>query len=120
MTSGPMPSPGSMRSFLLADIAGVLHDSGCVGGWHPGLCLPAVGFKPVDAGAVLQGLADIVEPVQQQMFPERINLEADFLTVRADDAVAPGVEGDAAMPPDPGIVDNLVTPRAGRADRQDA
>src|SRR4051794_7207644 len=120
MTSGPMPSPGSMRSFLLADIAGVLRGSGCGGSRHPGLGLPAVGFIPVDAGAMLEGLADIVQAVQQQVLAERIDLEADFLAVRADDNLLLEVDGQAGIVTLPCVLDQLVAHRARQANRQNA
>ena len=85
-------------------------------GW---LCWRA-GLEAVDRGGVLQGLADIVQPIQQQMLAKRIDVEVNFLAVRADDDLAFQIDGDAGVAAELGVVDQLVADRARQADRQDA
>src|SRR5580700_2572583 len=122
ITSGPIPSPGRTSSFLLAGMARFPFGgrSGALGARHPGLRLAPRGLETVDPRAVLQRLADVVQPVEQRVFSERIDIEVDFLAVRPDDDLAGKVDGDPRVAAELGIVDKLVAHRARQADRQDA
>src|SRR5216110_2262902 len=61
MISGPMPSPGRTATFIL-EVPGVLR-------FAPRL-------EGADLVRVAQREADLVQPVQQAVFAERIDLEA--------------------------------------------
>ena len=55
---------------------------------------PRARLVGVDRGRVLQGLADVVQPVQQQVLAERVDVEVDLLAVRAHHHLAFEVDGD--------------------------
>ena len=117
ITSGPMPSPGRISSFLLAGIA-VLVQVMVVG--SQGCAAPARAFVARDPRRVLQRLADVVEAVQQRVLAERVDVEVDLLAVRADHDLAFEVDGDARVAAEFRIVDQCVADRARQADRQQA
>src|SRR5687767_7170878 len=64
MISGPMPSPGSTATFIL-EVPGILRFS--------------LRLEGADLVRVAQRKADLVQAVQQAVFPERIDLEAEAL-----------------------------------------
>src|SRR5688500_9035603 len=64
MISGPMPSPGSTATFM-SEIPGVLRFS--------------LRLECADLVRVAQRKADLVQPVQQAVLAERIDLEAHDL-----------------------------------------
>jgi len=61
--------------------------------------LATLSLEPVDLGAVLERLADIVQPVQQGMLPEGIEFKANLLAAGTDNNLAGKVDGDRALPP---------------------
>src|SRR5574344_636795 len=83
MISGPMPSPGSTRIFLLMGIP-------CSGDGaeQPGLCGLVAGFKGGDGIAIGQGQADVIQPVQQAVLAESIDFEGVLATLPIDDDLA--------------------------------
>src|SRR5690242_11520553 len=88
MTSGPMPSPGRIKSFLLAammdsGIAKRREDEGS--GVHPGPGLAVALFETVDIARMLHGQADVVEALQQAFLAEGIDLEMHMAAIGAGD-----------------------------------
>src|SRR4029077_2015976 len=77
-----MPSPGRIRSFLLAGImmgfrnwSWILSDEGLGLGPHPRPRLAVAGLETIDRGRPFQGEADVVEPRQQAMLAEGVDVE---------------------------------------------
>src|SRR3982751_2554667 len=92
ITSGPMPSPATISSFLLAAISTLMkrkarhsagHDeseSEALGGGalpEPGLGELVLLLEAVDELALLQGEADIVESVEQAVLAEGMDVEPE-------------------------------------------
>ena len=69
---------------------------------------------------MLQRLADVVQPVQQRVLAERVDVEVDFLAVRPDHHLALEIDGDARVAAEFRIVDQRIADRARQADRQQA
>src|SRR6185295_17348647 len=64
MISGPMPSPGRTATLILE---------------VPGMLLFSPGLERADLVRVAQREADLVEPVQQAVLAERVDVEAEVL-----------------------------------------
>ena len=62
----------------------------------------------------MHGLTDVVQSVQQQMFPKWVNIEGDFLAVRADHHLAREVDGHTGIAAELGVLDQLVAEARGR------
>src|SRR4051794_2028333 len=115
ITSGPMPSPGSTSRRLLEAMA--VLPSGAV---KPGLRGFLLRLEAVDRGHVLQGLADIIEPVQQQVAAQRVDLEGDFLTGGPHHHLTLEIDGDAGIAAEFGILDELLANGTRQLHRQHA
>jgi len=68
----------------------------------------------------LQGLADVVEAVQQEMLAERVHLERDFLAGGPHDDLPFEIDGEARVAAEAGVVHQRFADLARQLDRQDA
>src|SRR5262245_40636867 len=97
ITSGPMPSPARIRSFLFAAMIFRSfeedRDGSASSRPHPGPRLAVTRLEAVDGGRLLQRQADVVEPVQQAMLAEGIDVEADEPAVGAGDLLLLQIDG---------------------------
>src|SRR5580658_2530995 len=105
MTSGPMPSPGRISSCLFAVTVGVLPrlvmslpkargTSAPSAGRQPGPAVFLPLFVALDRRRFFQGQTDIVEPVQQTMLAERVDLEGDRMAVGPADRLLLEIDGE--------------------------
>src|SRR5690606_29217748 len=88
MISGPIPSPGRTRIFLLISFP-CLFDSA----EQPGLGLTMLFLEGPDGIGVLQRQADIIQTVEQAVLAERIDLEAVDLAVGAGNRLLLQIHG---------------------------
>src|ERR1700719_2008195 len=118
MTSRPMPSPGSTSSFLF-DAMTVLVFAAALGP-EPGLAEPALFFERGDSSGLLQGQPNVVEPVQQALLAEGIDVELDDAAVGAGDRLVGEVDAEPRIGALARIVHQLVDDGLRQLDRQDA
>src|SRR5581483_11417418 len=119
-TSGPIPSPGSARTVLLAGMCVLPETSGLGAGVEPGLAGLLLGFEAVDLRLLLQGEADVIEAVEQAVLAERIDVEPDAAAVGPADLLLLEVDGDHRIGAARGVVEQLVDVFLRQLDRQDA
>src|SRR5260370_14699876 len=74
----------------------------------------------VDRGLLLHGEADVVEPVQQAVLAERIDLELHRAAVGAADLLLGEIDAQRRIGAALGIVEQFVEVVLGEADRQNA
>ena len=74
----------------------------------------------IDQITLAQGEADIIEPLQQALLAERINLEVNDPAIRTPDLLFFKIDGDGGIGPARGIIEQLVDLLLGQADGQNA
>src|SRR5262245_34853734 len=106
MISGPMPSPGRTATFILE---------------VPGELRFAPRLESADLVGVAQAKADLVEPVQQAVLAERVDIEAEpFRAIGASDRLLFQINYQFKTGKRRGVVEELVDLRFGEGDRQEA
>src|SRR6516162_10603341 len=89
-------------------------------GPHPGPGHAGARLEAVDGGGLLHGEADIVQPVQQAMLAEGIDVEMDAPAIRPGDLLLLEIDGDDGVGAALGVVHQLVDLGLGQLDGQDA
>src|SRR5258708_35971689 len=109
MTSRPMPSPGNTSSFLFDPMT---YPCFAVCGRRlrpePGLAEPVLFLERGDIAGLLQGEPDVIEPVQQAVLAEGIELEFDHTAIGAGDRLIGEVYGQPGISPLARILHQLV------------
>src|SRR4051794_18362841 len=87
---------------------------------RPGALLLRLGLVAVDRGLLFHGEADVVEPVDQAMLAERVDLEFHRAAVRPADLLGCEIDAQRGIGAALGVVEQLVEIVLADADRQDA
>src|SRR5262249_1458728 len=108
--SGPIPSPGRTATFIGSSSSEI-----------PRVLRPALLLEGADLVRVAQREADLVEPVQQAVLAERVDVEAEaFRAIGGRDRLLSQINRQFEAGKRRGIVEKLVDLGLGQGDRQEA